>query len=178
MPSFWFGFRLECVHKDSPTDRGVPTKQRDTMCHLSGRHSPSRSGQDQAYRAHCNDMVATGSFGFPSELPEVAPGTDTESDLPPVHNQLRNYGSEPATGKDGCDHQGGESSFRASEGFSLIPRPVNWKNVGSIIGHSASPLFTTEAYIQTLKHIALKKKGYNGQVWLSSVARKDLQWQV
>ena len=108
-------FSPESVHKDSSPCSGVPTQQRDTMRHLSRRHSPSRSGHDQAYRAHSNNIVATQSLGFRGELSKLL-RTDTESDLPGLNNLHSNDESEPFTGKDGCDCQGGESSSRAAEG--------------------------------------------------------------
>ena len=108
------------------------------MCHLSRQHPPSRSEQDQAYRAYGNNIVATRSFGFLGELPKVTPGTDTESNLPRLHNQLGNNGSEPSAGKDGCDCQGGKSSSRAAEGFSSISSS-NPSSEGDLSPHSYPP---------------------------------------
>ena len=61
LPLGWLQPR-ECS-QNSLTCSGFLTQQRDTMCNLPGRHSPSRARQDQAYRAHGNNLVATRSVG-------------------------------------------------------------------------------------------------------------------
>ena len=139
MPSLRTCFSAESLHEDSSSSRGVPPQQRDTMCHLPGRHSPSRAGQDQAHRTHCNDCVATGSLGVSSELPQVSPRTSSEADLPGLHNRFSNEGAEPPAGKNGGDCKGSQSNPRASEDFSSISRSADQEDVGSFTGDSACP---------------------------------------
>ena len=142
------------------------------VIYLDDIYSPSRSGQDQAFRVNSNDVVVTRSLGFPGELPQVS-GTNPEADLSWLHNRFNNEGAESSTGKDGCNFQGGQRYSGASEGFSSISCPTNRENVGSLIGHSACP-----SSLPKLKHTALRKKGYDCQICLSSAARKDLEWWI
>ena len=133
------GLGAESVHKDPSSSGGFPSQQRHSLRHLPGRHSPSGSGQVKADGTHSDDIIATRSLGFSSELPQVSPGTYTGADLPRLHNRFSKEGAEPPTREDGSNSQGGQSYPGSSTDFCSFTGPANWEDVGSSSGNSACP---------------------------------------
>ena len=124
----------------------------------------------QADRAQSNDLVITRSLGLPGKLSQIRAGSNSEANLPRLHNQFNNEGAEPSTGKDGV---------KEAKVILELQR-ISARSLAQLIGKMSAallaiqPLFTTEA----CKHIALRKKGYDGQIGLSLSARKDLEWWI
>ena len=61
---------------------------------------------------------------------------------------------------------------------------VSARSLAQLIGKMSAALLAIQPAplhyrsLQNLKHIALRKKGYDGQICLSSAARKDLEWWI
>ena len=139
MSSFKTSLSSESVHEDPSASGGVFTQQRHSPCHLSGRHSPSGSGQGQADGTHSDNVVTPRSLRLSSELPQVSPGTLTEADLPRLHNRFSKEGAEPPAREDGGNNQGSQSDPEASANFCSLSSPANWEDVGSASGNSTYP---------------------------------------
>ena len=116
------------------------------------------------------------ALGFLVNYPQVSPRTSSEADLPGLHNRFSNEGAEPPAGKMEVIVKEAKAILELQKISARSLAQLIRKMSAALLAIQPAPLHYRN--LQNLKHIALKKKGYDGKIGLSLSARKDLEWWV
>ena len=163
-------------HEDLEASSGVPEEQRYALCCLHRRPSFAASGQGKAERILSNSLgsprIAGIFINYPKSLLEP---TQNLVFLGFTINSVEKELSLPAEKLE---------KIVVEAKTMLKCHTVSAQSLAQLIGRMTAAILAVHPAplqyqgLQHLEHLALRRKGYNGQVTLSLGARKDLHWWV
>ena len=163
-------------HEDLEASSGVPEEQRYALCCLHRRPSFAASGQGKAERILSNSLgsprIAGIFINYPKSLLEP---TQNLVFLGFTINSVEKELSLPAEKLE---------KIVVEAKTMLKCHTVSARSLAQLIGRMTAAILAVHPAplqyqgLQHLEHLALRRKGYNGQVTLSLGARKDLHWWV